>query len=133
MPPNDDDIEFEIKIQDDPPEARKFRCRRPTHGELDVGLLARLYGVFCGYQKKIADLEQDPQPGAAKLVGNYVAIGGEAAEEMRDRIRKALGRICADPSAAELLDADAPGSVQRGIWAAEALFEVLAPPDRLPK
>lgn len=129
----DDALEIDVQVQDDPAETRRIACRRPTHGELDVAVLARIYGVFCAYQSKIRAAEDDPQPGAARQIGNYIAIAGEAADEMRLRVQKALGRICADGDVARLMDADGVLGVQRGIWFAEAILGAIAPPDRLPK
>lgn len=114
---------------------RPFQCRRPTHGELDMGKLQRLCGVFFGYQKRIEDVEANPEPGAAEKIASFVAIAAEAAEKIREMGRRTLERI-AGPEAAALLDAAPTGefeATQRALSVADQLFTALVPPRALPK
>jgi len=108
-----------------------FTCRRPTHGELDLGKLQRSSAVVVMYQQKIAEVEAHPEAeDADERVASYVELAGKAATRVRDMVRRALERI-AEPRAAALLDPQAHGeeaSVQRGFLAAAELYQTLARP-----
>jgi len=108
-----------------------FTCRRPTHGELDLGKLQRSSAVVVMYQQKIADVEANPgADDADEKVASYVELAGKAATRVRDMVKRALERI-AEPRAAALLDPKAHTeevSVQRGFLVAVELYHALAKP-----
>ena len=113
---------------------RTLTCRRPTHGELDVGMLSRILSVIVGYQKRLAVIEADPAPGAIVKVANLVGLVGQAAEEIRARVRRALA-TCAGPETLAWLDeGDETARAQRTVDVAIALVLALdVPAGRVPK
>jgi len=108
-----------------------FTCRRPTHGELDLGTLGRLSAIFFTYQEKIAAVERNPDgEDALDKVASYVKLAGDAAARVRDVVRRALARI-AESRAAALLDPKEHGeeaSITRGFLAAAQLYQALVKP-----
>lgn len=91
----DDPDTLEIQVGTGPG-ARAFALRRPTAGECDVIMLARLVSVFVSTQSKIRDAEADPTEGVALRVANLTEVAGDALKQVRARVRKTLA-ACGAP------------------------------------
>src|SRR5262245_10008925 len=115
-------------------DGRRIELRRPTHGELDLGMLDRMVGVYLGYQKRLVDLEAAPEPGVAVRIASCVEIANDAAREVRERVRRVMIAI---GGAGETTYVDADGdevkATVRALEVATKIRGALVPPARLGK
>lgn len=101
-----------------------FTCRRPTHGELDLGRFRRYVALMHDYQVRVAALEANPAEGAVEKIERLVMLGEEAATKVCEITRRAV-RAIAPPTADELLDPAKVGDVAAAARCGDVALQLL--------
>lgn len=128
-----DTITIQVALGAEGEPARSITLRRPTLGELDVGLLARLVANCGRLSRRLAEIEATPAPGSAVKSANALWLVGETGEEIAKRVKACLDAT-APADAIEALNALDPSRQMAALFAiAQHLIAALAPVDKLPK
>jgi hypothetical protein len=114
-----------------PIEGREVKFRRPTHAELDLGLLMRLLQVLASYREEMTRIEETGT--GALRVAKLLGLCNESIDELRDRVRRFLARCAGAETAAWFEDGTEIDVARRSAAIATALVMLLAPPGRLGK
>ena len=106
-------------------------CRRPLHGELDLGAVRRILSLVVESAQKVGVLMDEPVPGVARKIEKMMALNEDALTTLRDDLRRAIEATALDGTKGSVVD-DLPLDHVAGI-AVEILAGLGVRDDRVPK